>query len=210
MTRRLELLTTGVERWGQGELGHRVKETGADEVATLAVAFNRAAERIDALLFQQKQMLANASHELRSPLARLRMGLELIAEEPDAGARQKRVEEIRRDIVELDGLIEEILLYARADARVPRRPPEPVSLAALVSEEATRVGVAVALSGDAVVPGDASLLRHLVRNLIENAALHGGGRNVRASLSTNDQAATLAVDASNRHVIRQSFIRHPT
>lgn len=194
VTRRLELLTTGVERWGKGELGHRVQETGADEVATLAAAFNRAAERIDVLLLQQKQMLANASHELRSPLARLRMGLELVAEEPDANARQKRVEEIRRDIVELDSLIEEVLLYARADARVPRRPPEPVALGALVSQEAARAGVPVAVSGDAVVPGDVSLLRHLVRNLMENAVLHGGGRNVRASITTDEATATLAVE----------------
>jgi signal transduction histidine kinase len=139
-------------------------------------------------------MLANASHELRSPLARLRMGLELIAEEPDASARQKRVEEIRRDIVELDTLIEEVLLYARADARVPQRPLEPVALGALISEESARMGVGVAVSGDATVPGDLRLLRHLVRNLLENAALHGGGRNVRASITTDADAATLAVE----------------
>jgi signal transduction histidine kinase len=138
-------------------------------------------------------MLANASHELRSPLARLRMGLEIIAEEPDGERRQKLVRQIHGDIVELDGLIEELLLYARADDRVPRRPPVAVDLRALVSEEAARTGAVV--DGDGVtLEGDASMLRHLVRNLLENAQRHGGGAAVRVSITSDGATARLNVD----------------
>jgi two-component system OmpR family sensor kinase len=193
VARRLETLTGGVERWGHGELHARVPVEGNDEVAILAATFNRAAERLDLLLGQQRQMLANASHELRSPLARLRMGLEIIAEEPDGERRQKLVRQIHGDIVELDGLIEELLLYARADDRVPHRPPVAVDLRALVSEEAARTGAVV--DGDGVtLEGDASMLRHLVRNLLENAHRHAGGAAVRVSVTSDAAAARLSVD----------------
>ena len=86
LTLRLEALQRGVERWGSGDLSARVPVQGQDEVAFLATRFNSAAERIQtlveaqkALLNAHKNLLANASHELRSPLARIRMGLELMS-----------------------------------------------------------------------------------------------------------------------------------
>jgi signal transduction histidine kinase len=193
VTRRLEALATGVERWGRGELAHRVPVEGRDEVATLAQTFNQAAARVDLLVEQQRQLLANTSHELRSPLARVRMGLELAAEETDAELRRGRVEEIRRDIVELDALIEELLLFARADSRVPHRPFEPVALRALLENEAARTGAAVA-GPEAVVEGDPLLLRHVVRNLLENAQRHGGGREVQALIEPGPSGVVIAVE----------------
>lgn len=197
VTRRLETLARAVERWGQGDLGARVPVAGDDEVATLAATFNQAAERLDLLLNQQRQMLANASHELRSPLARLRMGLELISEEPDAARRQTMVGDIHRDIVELDALIEDVLLMARSDARVPRRALVQVDLRRLVEEEATRTGALVEASAApplATIQGDAILLRHMVRNLLENAHLHGGGGPVVVCLSRDGDGLGLTVD----------------
>ena len=85
LTQRLEALQRGVQRWGEGRLGERVPVAGADEVADLARHFNAAAGRIEelmqnqaALMQSQKSLLANASHELRSPLARIRMAVELM------------------------------------------------------------------------------------------------------------------------------------
>jgi two-component system OmpR family sensor kinase len=187
VARRLEALARGVEEWGSGALDRRVAVNGRDEIALLATTFNQAAERVSLLLVQQKQMLANASHELRSPLARLRMGLELIAEEPDGERRRGRVAEIHADIVELDELIEEILLFARADARVPGRPLAKVDVAALCLAEAQRTGARfeneVTAGQGAIVDGDETLLRHMIRNLLENAQRHGGGSDVRIILS---------------------------
>ena len=85
LTQRLEALQRGVQRWGEGRLDERVPVAGADEVADLARHFNASAARIEelmhnqaALLQSQKSLLANASHELRSPLARIRMAVELM------------------------------------------------------------------------------------------------------------------------------------
>lgn len=196
VTRRLDELTRAVDGWGRGDLAERAPASGNDEVATLARTFNAAAERLDVLLGQQRQMLANASHELRSPLARLRMGLELIADESDAERRRALVEKIHRDIVELDGLIEDVLLFARADGRVPARPPEAVDMRVLVAEEAARTGARLAEGGPMTLAGDPTMLRHLIRNLLENAHLHGGDGAVDVALTR--RAANIEVTVEDR------------
>ncbi|MBU2286497.1 MAG: HAMP domain-containing protein, partial [Gammaproteobacteria bacterium] len=78
ITKRLEVLQRGVQKWGEGDLSVRVADEGQDEVADLANRFNAAAERIEQLVRSHKSLLANASHELRSPLTRIRMSLELM------------------------------------------------------------------------------------------------------------------------------------
>jgi signal transduction histidine kinase len=175
LTRRLEGLRRGVERWGEGELNVRVKEDGNDEVAFLARRFNRAAERVETLVKTHKSLLANASHELRSPLARIRMGLELLAPESSASARS----EILRNISELDQLIDEILLASRLDARETDIGTfEPVDLTGLVAEECARGGAELELvtaGQSVVVPGVAKLLRRALRNLLENARRYSDG-----------------------------------
>ena len=180
LTRRLERLQQGVEQWGAGALGTRVPVQGNDEVAFLAQRFNTAAERIEALVNSHKSLLANASHELRSPLARIRMGLELMQPAPgvapaDAGVRS----ELYRNIAELDQLIDEILLASRLDAQeADIGTVETIDLTGLAAEECARVD-ALLDTGDAQhtveVPGVARLLRRAVRNLLENARRYSQG-----------------------------------
>ena len=195
LAKRIERVALGVEQWGKGDLTHRVRVEGRDEVATLAATFNKAASQIDALVNQQRQMLASASHELRSPLARLRMALELLSEEPAVDQRARLIDEARRDIVDLDALIEELLLMARADARTPRRPLETVDLRPLVDSEAQRIGGGTRVEGSAPsLRGDPLLLRHLVRNLLENAHRHGQGKDVKVSLAATAENVIVTVE----------------
>lgn len=169
LTRRLETLRAGVESWGSGALNRRVAEQGSDEVAMVARSFNGAASRIEALVNSQKALLANASHELRSPLARLRMAVEIGADKPSMAVR----EEITRDLHEIDQLVEEILLASRLDyAAATPLDGAPVDLLGLAAEEAARTGASA--DGEPVeIRGDATLLRRLMRNLLENAGKHG-------------------------------------
>ncbi|OIQ62937.1 sensor protein RstB [mine drainage metagenome] len=138
----------------------------------------------EVLLASQKSLLANASHELRSPLTRIRMGLELLG--PKASPAFKS--EIARNISELDLLIEEILLASRLDAcEVDLGTVESVDLIGLAAEECARVDAELELQPDISDPngginqaeladqGVAKLLRRAVRNLLENARRHGAG-----------------------------------
>jgi signal transduction histidine kinase len=96
---------------------------GQDEVAFLAERFNAAADRVQALLASHKALLANASHELRSPLARIRMGMELLRSgASDDQARERQLQAMARNIAELDELIDEILLASRLDLTDPTDP----------------------------------------------------------------------------------------
>jgi len=178
LTKRLEGLQQGVQRWGDGDLSVRVLVQGDDEVADLSQRFNAAAARIEGLMASQKSLLANASHELRSPLARIRMGLELI-EVPtaDAAMRQRTRQEILRNMAELDQLIDEILLASRLDAReADLGTVEAVDLVGLCAEECARVGAALDVPEGLhtlEVRGVGKLLRRMVRNLLENAVRYG-------------------------------------
>jgi signal transduction histidine kinase len=178
LTQRLEGLQRGVQRWGEGDLSVRVPVQGDDEVADLSERFNAAATRIEALMASQKSLLANASHELRSPLARIRMGLELMsgpAAEPAALARSRA--EILRNMAELDQLIDEILLASRLDAKeADIGTVEAVDLVGLCAEECARVGASFDVPeglAQLEVSGVAKLLRRMVRNLLENARRYG-------------------------------------
>ena len=175
LTQRLDDLRMGVERWGEGDLSVRIKESGSDELAFLAQRFNHAAERVETLLQSHKSLLANASHELRSPLARIRMGLELM-EPQNSPASQN---EIRRNIAELDQLIDEILLASRLDAKeTDIGTLESVDLTGLAAEECARAGAELVPSNDEralVVPGVVKLLRRAMRNLLENARRYSDG-----------------------------------
>ena len=171
---RLEVLQRSVQRFGEGDLAARVPVQGHDEVADLSRQFNAAAARIEALVQSHKSLLANASHELRSPLTRIRMGLELMGgEQPSANFRA----EILRNIAELDQLVDEILLASRLDAReADVGTIELVDLVGLAAEECARVDADLDASADALeVAGVAKLLRRALRNLLENARRYSQG-----------------------------------
>ncbi|MGJ7494552.1 HAMP domain-containing sensor histidine kinase [Variovorax sp. RT4R15] len=194
ITQRLETLQRGVQRWGDGDLSVRVPEQGDDEVADLSKRFNAAAARVETLVRSHKSLLANASHELRSPLTRIRMGLELMGTNatPTTTAR----DEISRNIGELDQLIDEILLASRLDAHeADMGTIETVDLTGLAAEECSRVGAELDLvdgtsSNGLNVPGVARLLRRAIRNLLENARRYGAG----------EISVELAVDAHSAEV----------
>ncbi|MES2898343.1 MAG: HAMP domain-containing sensor histidine kinase [Pseudomonadota bacterium] len=189
LTRRLERLQGSVEAWGGGNLASRVAVEGKDEVARLATSFNHSAERIEALVGAQKSLLANASHELRSPLARIRMAVELLQEEASPAIR----DELKRNIAELDQLIDEVLLASRLDAMPGDGPAHgPVDFTGIVAEECA-AGGAVLDAAALTLAGDARLLRRMVRNLIENARRYGGSGPIMVSLHSVDGQAQLKV-----------------
>jgi two-component system, OmpR family, sensor kinase len=196
LTQRLENLQRGVQRWGEGDLSARVDESGHDEVAYLGQRFNQAATRVEQLLQSHKSLLANASHELRSPLTRIRMGLELMAQSktPPSASLQT---ELARNIEELDALIDEILTASRLDAaQADWGPLQSVDLTGLVAEECARIDAPfdaqASGAGSIMVQGNAKLLRRLVRNLLENARRYSP-QDVSVTLAPHPQDTRRAV-----------------
>ena len=177
LTRRLESLKRGVERFGAGALDQRVDASGRDEVAAVAASFNQAAGQIEALVRSHQSLLANASHELRSPLARMKMAVSMLDDAPPQ-SRERLKDEIRTNIGELDALVEEVLMASRLDAQQAVPVIAPVDLIPIAAEEAARVGAELqATQAALVVPGDERLLRRALRNLLENARRYGVGHN---------------------------------
>jgi signal transduction histidine kinase len=193
ISRPVERLTEGARRLGAGDLGHRVavdpprrrlgrrwRRPGSDELAELTRAFNDMADRVERLVTGHKELLANVSHELRSPLARVRVALELL---PRGGESEARLADVERDLAELERLIDDVLTTARLDATGLPPHPGPVDTRALLEGIAARaahdpatagmsVRVAVAPASGVVV-GDEALLRRALWNLVENAAKYG-------------------------------------
>ena len=181
ITARLERLQRSVEALGEGDLSARVDITGRDEVGRLAVSFNRAATRIERLVQAQKALLANASHELRSPLARIQMASSLLGDENNP-ARQ----EVAASVRELDDLVGEILLASRLEMADPNLLPTltPLDLTALVAEECARLD-AVLEADHVMINADARLMRRLVRNLLENARRYAGHAPAEVALTAD-------------------------
>ncbi len=193
ITGRLERLQTGVERLGEGDVTSRVKVEGKDEIAALAEGFNVASGKIEALLSAHRELLAHASHELRTPLARLRLGLELIKGDQDP----KRKAAMEVDIAELDALVDEILLMSRLDNKATPMAVERLDLLAIAHEEAARVDGFVVSGESLFVEGNAKLLRRAIRNLLENARLHGKPSFKMTISHSDDQAILRVCDQGN-------------
>ena len=202
LTQRLEAVQRGVEQWGAGDLSVRLPEAGEDEVASLAQRFNVAAERVQTLVRSHKALLANASHELRSPLARIRMGLELMPLGV-AGSDAHVRDELTRNIAELDQLIDEILLASRLDmADAPMGQLEEVDLVGLAAEACAQADAQLSVhdGGPPLVAwGSARLLRRALRNLLENARRYG--RDAQGQLRAIEVDVRHAPDRSRAELV---------
>ncbi|MCC7483514.1 MAG: HAMP domain-containing protein [Burkholderiales bacterium] len=173
INRPLNDLTRAAEVMGRGRLPPRVPETGPAEIATLARAFNQMAADLKRLDDERVLLLAGVSHDLRTPLSRIRLGLELIDGEADPALKAG----MERDIEDIDGAINQFLDFARVTEGEPfdaRGDLDAIVRAAC--EHAARGGSAVAMNLAPLppVPLAPRAMRRLITNLIENAIRYGG------------------------------------
>lgn len=179
LTKRINQMSHQIRQLGDGDFSVRVEVIGNDEITTLAKGFNQAAQKIEHLINANNLLLAHASHELRTPITRIRLQIEMmdmLAQEMNPATKamfDKRAKAVNRDLNNLNDLVESILLISRLDAGHALQKVEPLDLYDLVKQEKQHYPEAT-LKGDTLyIDGQAKLLTHLVRNLLNNAMLHG-------------------------------------
>lgn len=205
LTRPVRAIQTAVRQFADGDLAARVPPTGAsgsDDLTALARDFNAMAGRIQALITDRDRLLHDVSHELRSPLARMRLALEL-ARSGHPSALDRCDDEVQR----IDDLVEEVLTFARLDpehrgAAADRLEQQPVSLRQLVQDAADRHLIAaqeqsLALTilptkSDVTLQADLRLLDRALDNLIGNALRYARER-IRIELQSQGPWIEIAV-----------------
>lgn len=179
MTWRINQLSRQITQLGDGDFSVRVTPVGNDEITILAKGFNQTAERIETLMNANKLLLAHASHEIRTPITRIRLQIEMmgmLANQLDAKAQEKftkRAEAVNRDLTGLNDLVESILLVSRMDAGHAIEKIETVSMYELIKSEIQHYPQATFIGSHVFIQGQPKLLTHLIRNLLDNAHLHG-------------------------------------
>jgi len=216
----VEAIRGEVDEISAVELHRRVPDPpGDDEVARLARTMNRMLERLQRGHERQRRLVADASHELRSPVASIRQHAEVALAHPDRTTAAELAATVLAEDLRIQRLVEDMLLLARADEHALPLRRRHVDLDDLVFEEARRLRDATGLHVDvgAVsagrVDGDADGLRRVLRNLGDNAARHASSR-VGFALAERDGAAVLAVDddgpgipEADRERVLERFVR---
>jgi two-component system OmpR family sensor kinase len=176
MTRPLSLLIATTREIGSGNLSARVRlgRHQRGELRSLAESVNDMAQRIERQMKDQRELLAAVSHEVRSPLARLRLGAEILRTDPN---NSRALDSIELEVVELDGLVGNLLASSRLDFGTCSK--QDVVLASLIRQVLSRHRLSEELfddrSGSARAPVDPTLISRALDNLIENALRHAGG-----------------------------------
>ncbi|MFL0427518.1 ATP-binding protein [Moraxella sp. 179-F 1C4 NHS] len=177
LERKLQLIQSGITKVREGKLNTKVKVVGEDEIAHLAATFNSMTEHIRRLIESQRELTRAVSHELRTPVARIRFAVDMLADTDDYDDRMSQRDYIDQDIESLNGLIDEILTYAKLEEGSPKMDWEDVDLQELVSQivrETNALGKPVTVKVGKVQKGafaqaDRRYLHRVLQNLAGNA-----------------------------------------
>jgi two-component system, OmpR family, sensor kinase len=206
ITAPLRALNSMASRFSDGDLTARSPVAGPPETQTLAITLNQAGERLDTLIASQRIFVADASHQLRTPLTALRLSLDNIADGVDDEFVREDVEQATAEVVRMSRLVNGLLVLARAEAKVTAA--EPLSLTDIVAERlsvwrpaADERGVTIALRGSGVddrpsVLASPGHLDQVLDNVLSNAlevSPDGGTITVRAE-SQGDKVVLSVLD----------------
>ena len=187
--RPIRQLATAAEAFGKGQAAPVFKPSGAEEVRRAALAFTTMRARIERQIAQRTLMLSGVSHDLRTPLTRMRLSLAMMEDEEE-GAR------LTRDVAEMERMVDGFLAFARGESG---ETPEPVDLhmvlETIVADERA-LGRAVTFEspeGDATLALRPDAVRRCLRNVVENAGKYGGGE-IWVTLKAEARRVTVVVE----------------
>jgi signal transduction histidine kinase len=185
-------LTRGMREVSNGNLDYTVEARARDELGELAGSFNEMRERIRIMLRSREQLLLDVSHELRSPLTRMKVALEY---PEDSKARL----EIADDIREIESMVTEILETERLSRDGGRLRLEKVRLREIAGEAAGELhgkpgDVVIHSGGDTTVAVDRTLMKRVFRNLIENAHKYSAAGKNPVTVTLREQSETVSAE----------------
>ncbi len=205
LTAPIKALTSTIRRMGKGDLSARVHVRTSGELKALADSYNAMAEKIENFDQSRSQFVQNASHELKTPLATMKILLENLIYQPDMPAelRAEFMQDMNHEIDRLSGIITDLLTLTQMDSQDTSLKMEKVDLSALCRETLhalepaiakAKLNLAVTVPDSICIAGDASKLGQVVYNLIDNAVKYTpeGGR-VTISLTGENRLVTFTV-----------------
>jgi two-component system OmpR family sensor kinase len=165
------------KEWAEGHLQKRAQVTGKDEIADLATVFNTMAGNLQSILQQRKEFLALISHELKSPLARMKLALELLSEK---GADPSLIQSMQSDISESEKLVEQLLILSKIEMEIPAVNFEPLQVSMIMQKAIEQLNTMARSAGVEIlfqpptqdlpqIHGDAAQLQRAFANILENA-----------------------------------------
>ena len=182
---RLRLLDNTAKNFGDGNLAARLPECKISYIKNIELAFNTMAERIQRLIEDNKMLSRAVSHDLKTPLARLRFGLETLQEEEREDKRKAYHARIHDDLDTMESLVHTLLDYAKLDDTHIALDKKPINLCDFITAEASQLTVvhstaititlAIAPAGIVMVCFDEHYLRMIFQNLVINAINHANG-----------------------------------
>ena len=219
LAKRLMTLRQTAKSFGEGDLNQRINVGTISYIRDLELEFNRMAQRIDDLVTDIKLLSSAVSHDLRTPLARIRFGIDTIAEEDDPVLRKKFERRISDNVDEMVDLVESLLSYARLDQTLITLNKAPVDFKKLIntcinnkSQDDIELTLQVPQQ-QVMVDGDLSYLMVLMSNLLQNAyqychsqihvSVAEQGSNIIVTVSDDGQGIVI----EQREQILKPFIR---
>ena len=177
LERKLQLIQVGVNEVSKGNLDIKVQVIGQDEIARLSATFNAMTAHIKRLIESQRELTRAVSHELRTPVARIRFAVDMLADTDDEDSRFMQRDFIDEDIEALNGLIDEILTYAKLEEGSPKLDLEPVNLRELLEQierETNALGKPIKIvtnlpNAKVTAVADRRYLHRVIQNLAGNA-----------------------------------------
>ena len=191
LNRPLKALASAADAIGKGKIPESIPEKGPEEIRTLSHAFNQMSKDLARLDSDRTLILAGVSHDLRTPLSRLRLGLEM------SGADARLKDGMTADIEEMDRIIDQFLDFARTDGGEAMQYADPASIAAEIAEHFRRHNKAFA-TDLSIVPElllQPMAIRRVMLNLVDNALRYGESE---VSVSVRAENGATVIDVSDR------------
>ena len=175
LIKQLRKLRRTTKAFGEGQLQQRINSNSTSYIGDIENEFNRMAQRIETLVSDNKLLSDAVSHDLRTPLARLRFGIEALQETENPATKEKYQRHLSRDINEMERLVNVLLNYARIEQSMIALEPKNIDLNELICQCVQAVTddcdktIHWHAQGVAIINGDINYLSMLINNLLNNA-----------------------------------------